>query len=261
MRLCVAAAMCLPPRTSNIASRKNEMSTLLTALVAFGAGILSFLSPCVLPLVPAYLGHLAGVSVHTAEDRRTAWRTVVHASFFVLGFSMVFVLVWVSVGVIGYLAQGYTFYLRYLGGVVLVVFGLHMAGVFRLPWLAQDRRLRTDPQRPPSLFTSWLIGVTFAAGWTPCVGPILAGIIALASTRETVAQGGALLAFYTAGLGVPFLLTAWGLTHAVAFLRRLNRYGRTVEVVSGAFLIVVGFLMFTNTFAQLSRYFAWIPVF
>ena len=237
------------------------MTPLFTALVAFGAGIASFLSPCVLPLVPAYIGHLAGTSVSEEQDAQATMRTVAHAAFFVLGFSTIFVLLWTLIGLVGWAIQGYTFYLRYVGGVILVVFGLHVAGVFRLRWLNQERRVYVNRSRPRSLLTSWLVGVTFAAGWTPCIGPILAGIIALATTRDTVGQGSLLLALYSAGLGIPFLLTAIGLSRAVPVLRWMNRHGHTVELVSGSFLIVVGVMLVTNTFAQLARYFTWVPIF
>jgi len=237
------------------------MAPLLTALIAFGAGIASFLSPCVLPLVPAYIGHLAGTSVSDERDTEATLRTVAHAAFFVLGFSIVFVLLWASIGLIGYAIKGYTFYLRYIGGAILVVLGLHVAGVFRIRWLNQERRVYVDRSRPRSFFTSWLVGITFAAGWTPCIGPILAGIIALAETRETVGEGSLLLALYSAGLGIPFLLTAIGLSRAVPILRWMNRHAHTVEVASGGLLIFIGVLMFMNIFAQLARYFTWIPVF
>lgn len=237
------------------------MTPLLTALVAFGAGIASFLSPCVLPLVPAYIGHLAGTSVSEERDTETTLRTVAHAAFFVLGFSAVFVILWASIGLVGWAIQGYTFYLRYIGGAILVILGLHVAGVFRLRWLNQERRVYVDRSRPRSYLTSWLVGITFAAGWTPCIGPILAGIIALATTRDTVGQGSLLLALYSAGLGIPFLLTAVGLSRAVPMLRWMNRHAHTVEVASGGLLIFIGVLMFMNTFAQLARYFTWIPVF
>ena len=237
------------------------MTPLLTGLIALGAGIASFLSPCVLPLVPAYIGHLAGTSVSDEQDARATLRTVAHAACFVLGFSAVFVLLWTLIGFVGWAIQGYTFYLRYVGGAILVALGLHVAGIFRLRWLNQERRMYVDRGRPRGFLTSWLVGVTFAAGWTPCIGPILAGIIALATTRETVGQGSLLLALYSAGLGIPFLLTAIGLSRAVPILRWMNRHAHTVEVASGGLLIVIGVMMFMNTFAQLARYFTWIPVF
>lgn len=237
------------------------MTPILTALIALGAGIASFLSPCVLPLVPAYIGHLAGTSVAEERDAQATLRTVAHAACFVLGFSAVFVLLWTSFGLVGYAIQGYTSYLRYVGGVILVILGLHVAGILRLRWLNQERRIYVDRSRPRNFLTSWLVGVTFAAGWTPCIGPILGGIIALAGTRETVGEGSLLLALYSAGLGIPFLLTAIGLSRAVPILRWMNRHAHTVEVASGGLLIVIGVMMFMNTFAQLARYFTWIPVF
>ncbi len=232
--------------------------SLLTAAAAFGAGVLSFLSPCVLPLVPAYIGHLAGASLRPgapAVDRAT---TVSHALAFVLGFTTVFVLFWTVIRLVDlYVFPGFVSYFRQVGGVVLIAMGLHVAGVYRIPVLLREKRLYLGRTGTPSLPLSFAVGVLFAAGWTPCIGPILSGIIGLATFADTMAQGVVLLASYSLGLGVPFLATAFALGTATLFLKRFSRYFGVVEVVSGTFLIGVGVLMATGLFLRLPQYFNW----
>ena len=236
------------------------MSGEISLLIAFAAGILSFLSPCVLPLVPAYLTHLAGNQVagnKLADDRLDRLRLFGHAVAFVLGFTLIFVALWVAVGAVGYFVQGYYDYLRIAGGVVLIVFGLHELGLFQIPALYRERRFYLTNRGRASLPVSFLIGVVFAAGWTPCIGPVLAGIIGLATVRGTLIEGTVLLTAYSLGLGVPFLLTAVALDRATRVLRRLGRQARLVTVASGLLLIAVGVLMLTNMFVLLPRYFQW----
>jgi cytochrome c-type biogenesis protein len=232
--------------------------SLITAVVAFGAGLLSFLSPCVLPLVPAYLGHLAGASLSPGAPRVSRWTTLSHATAFVLGFTAVFVLFWTVIRLVDlYLFPGVIHLVRQVGGVVLIVMGLHVAGVLRIPLLLRERRLYFERRGSPSLPASFIVGVVFAAGWTPCIGPILSGIIGLATFTETMAEGAVLLATYSLGLGVPFLATALALGSAVVFLKRFNRYFGYVEIASGLFLIGVGILMLTGLFLRLPQYFNW----
>ena len=232
--------------------------SLLSAVLAFGAGLLSFLSPCVLPLVPAYVGHLAGASLSPGAPTISRATTLSHALAFVLGFTTVFVLFWTVIRVIDlYVFPGFVSYFRQVGGVVLIVMGLHVAGVFRIPLLYREKRFYLQRRGAPSLPMSFVVGVIFAAGWTPCIGPILSGIIGLATFTDTMAQGAVLLASYSLGLGVPFLVTAFALGSATLFLKRFNRYFGVVEVVSGVFLIVVGVLMFTGLFLRLPQYFNW----
>lgn len=233
------------------------MSDSISVAVAFLAGLLSFLSPCVLPLVPAYIGHLAGTSIGQVDGSTNRRVALSHAAVFVLGFSLVFIVFWASIGLIGYLVQDYAGLLRQGGGIVLIVMGLHVSGLIRIPWLYQERRFQPGMTWKRGYPTSFAIGLLFAAGWTPCIGPILAGIIALASTRETVGEGFYLLVFYSAGLGVPFLIVAAALGSATRVVRRMSRYSGTIELISGIFLIAVGILMFTNTFARLPKYFNW----
>ena len=235
----------------------NSLS-LLSAVLAFGAGLLSFLSPCVLPLVPAYVGHLAGASLSPGAPGISRATTMSHALAFVLGFTTVFVLFWTVIAVIDlYVFPGFVSYFRQVGGVVLIIMGLHVAGVFRIPLLYREKRLYVQRQGAPNLPMSFVVGVVFAAGWTPCIGPILSGIIGLATFADTMAQGAILLASYSLGLGVPFLVTAFALGSATLFLKRFNRYFGVVEVVSGVFLIAVGVLMVTGLFLRLPQYFNW----
>lgn len=224
---------------------------------AAGAGVLSFASPCVVPLVPAYLGYLSGATV-SAEgqlvgDRR---KVVAHALLFVLGFALVFVALGASVGLIGYaLLQNLTL-VQKIGGIILVILGLHMLRLLHLPFL--NRTFQIDPHRIGArrgYGKSLIVGAIFAAGWTPCVGVVLSGILALAAASATVGQGALLLAAYSAGLGLPFVLAAMALERARGWLRQLNRRARLVETVSGLMLVGMGLLVYTNFLSILSAYF------
>jgi cytochrome c-type biogenesis protein len=230
-------------------------------LIAFLAGIVSFASPCCLPLVPAYVGYMVGAAPDGLANRRmVAFR---QALAFVLGFSAVFIALWASVGLIGYVLRDYAGVMRQVGGAVLVFMGLHVAGVINIAALYREVRLpvgplggnaslEVAPVRPPSYARSTLLGVTFAAGWTPCVGPILGGIIGLASVSASVAEGTVLLVAYSAGLALPFVLVAVGASSVSHRLGWLRVHHRAVSVATGAMLVAVGFLMITNTFARLS---------
>lgn len=230
----------------------------VTLVLAFAAGIASFVSPCVLPLVPAYVTNLAGVSLgEEAPSVGVRLSTVAHSLAFVIGFTLVFVAFWSSIGLIGYVAPTYWPYIRLVGGVVLVFMGFHVMGIWRIPFLEREMRSGFNLRGRASYPRSFVLGLVFAAGWTPCIGPVLAGIIGLASLRETVWQGSYLLLAYSLGLGIPFLATALAMGPATSFLRRLRRYQRPIEVFSGLFIVVVGILMMTNTFAKIPRYFYW----
>ncbi len=240
--------------------------------VAFLAGIVSFASPCCLPLVPGYVSYMVAISPdRAAASRRLAF---FHALAFVVGFSVVFIALWGSVGLIGYLFRDYVGLLRLLGGAVLVFMGLHVAGVISISALYRERRLPMGAgagawsgsgsvglagagsgaaaASAPGYGRSALLGVVFAAGWTPCIGPILGGIIGLASVSASVAQGTALLLVYALGLGIPFILVALGATEVSDRLGWLRRHNAAVSAVTGAMLVAIGFLMITNTFGRLS---------
>lgn len=229
----------------------------VTLLAALGAGILSFISPCVLPLVPVYIGYLSGTAAGL-PGQASRGATLRQSLLFVLGFSLVFILLGASAGLLGRSLNEYLHTLRQVGGVLLVIFGLHVMGVLRIPWLYYDKRLDYRPSTVGGA-TPVLIGMVFALGWTPCVGPILAAILLLASDSATVGQGALLLAVYSLGLGLPFIATGLALGSATRLLKQLNRYYRAIEIVSGLFLIVLGVLLFTNTVQRLSGYFWWVP--
>lgn len=230
----------------------------LSMAAAFVAGVLSFLSPCVLPLVPAYIGHLAGASLSPGQTTVSRATTLTHAVAFVLGFTTIFVLFWTVIwGIDLYVFPGFVNVFRQVGGVILIAMGLHVAGVLRIPWLYREKRFYVQRRGGLSLPVSFMVGVLFAAGWTPYIGPILSGIIGLATFADTMAQGAVLLASYSLGLGVPFLATAFALGSAALFLKRFSRYFGVVEVLSGVFLIGVGVLMLTGLFLRLPQYFNW----
>jgi cytochrome c-type biogenesis protein len=232
----------------------------LAVVVAFVAGVVSFASPCCLPLVPAYVGYMVGTVPDQTAARRRA--TLYQALAFVLGFSAVFISLWASVGLIGYVFRDYAGFLRQLGGALLVFMGLHVAGVINVAALYREVRLPLGPfardaslgrsTAAPSYARSALLGVVFAAGWTPCIGPILGGIIGLASVSSTVFEGSVLLAAYAAGLAIPFILVAVGASSVSRRLGWLRDHATAVSWASGGMLVVVGLLMLTNTFVRLS---------
>jgi cytochrome c-type biogenesis protein len=223
----------------------------ITLLGAFAAGLLSFLSPCVLPLTPVYIARLAGPAIleGSALDarRKAALRltTTLHAAAFVCGFALTFIALGATAGVLGSLLASHQLLLRQVGGVVLMLFGLHVAGILRLPALDRERRFDLRPATR-SYPASLLIGLIFALGWTPCVGPILAGVLVLAAQARTLAFGVLLLAVYSLGLGVPFLALGLAFDRLAPALKRLTPYLRAVELVTGFLLAVIGVVIFFN---------------
>jgi cytochrome c-type biogenesis protein len=229
--------------------------------IAFLAGVVSFASPCCLPLVPGYVSYMVATNPDDpAASRRVA---LFHSLAFVAGFTVVFIAIWASVGLVGYLFRDYLGLLRQLGGAVLVFMGLHVAGLISVSALYREARLPVGPgsasqvggegaRGEPSYGRSALVGVIFSAGWTPCIGPILGGIIGLASVSASVAEGTVLLFVYAIGLGIPFVLVALGATAVSERLRWFRRHQTAVDVATGAMLAGIGFLMITNTFARLS---------
>jgi cytochrome c-type biogenesis protein len=251
----------------------------VTLFMAFGAGLLSFISPCVLPLVPGYLSYISGLSLD--EMRGTparagagtgaavavaaapaARRQVVLASLaFILGFSIVFVSLGAAASAIGqFLIAQQTLFSR-IAGAIIIVFGLHTMGVLRIEWLYQEKRVHTS-RKPAGFVGATLIGVAFAFGWTPCIGPILAGILALAGTQETVGQGVRLLSIYSLGLGVPFLATALMMNRFFTAMGRIRRHYHKIEIVSGVLLVIIGLLIFTNRFTVIAQWLTpYLPVY
>ncbi len=227
-----------------------------TLPLAFVAGVLSFLSPCVLPLVPSYLAFVGGSS---ATDDARAGRAVLlrQSLLFIAGFALVFIALGASASLLGSLMRQHRDVLTVIAGIVVVLFGLVMLGVVRVPLLYREARVqyRGETRRP---WGALLLGMAFAAGWTPCIGPILGGILTLAGASGTLSQGVALLAVYALGLGVPFLAAALALGPFLAFSQRFRRYLPWVERGAGVLLVAAGLLMVTGTYTHLNAYLAQI---
>lgn len=218
-------------------------------LVAFIAGILSFLSPCVLPLVPSYIGFLTGLSLDEMSSRRRVAFT--HALLFVLGFTLIFLLLGASATALGRSLNYHKVWLQRIGGVLIIGFGLICLGVIKLDFLQMERRVHLQ-NKPLGYLGSVFVGVAFGAGWTPCIGPILGGILGLAAASETLGRGIALLGAYSAGLAVPFLLAAWAVDGFLEWFQKFRRYLPWVMKVSGALLVIVGVLLVTGQFTRLA---------
>jgi len=228
----------------------------LGVAVAFSAGLFSFLSPCVLPLFPSYLSFITGMSVAdlSAElSPAVRRRVLVHAIVFVLGFSLVFVGLGASFSAVGQFLLDYRDWIRRVGGVLIVIFGLYIAGIFRLGLFGRTAQWQIR-EKPAGYLGTLAVGVTFAIGWTPCVGPILGAILSLAGTAETVTTGVGLLVAYSLGLGVPFLLSAIALGSFLKFFKRYRPFIPTVERGAGVLLVVVGVLVYTNYYIVLNAW-------
>jgi cytochrome c-type biogenesis protein len=226
-----------------------------TMLLAFFAGLGSFFSPCVLPLLPSYLGFIAGLpatALLEGADPARHWRRLLSSTMaFVLGFTVVFVAMGAAATAIGQILEAHLSILQKLAGLIVVILGLHMVGILRLTPLYRERRFRMAG-RPMGLVGAFLIGMAFAFGWTPCVGPILGSVLLLASTSESVGRGVTLLLAYSLGLGIPFLTVGLAAGSLLPLLRRISGGLRTVEVIAGLLLIVVGLLIFSNKLSLLS---------
>ena len=221
----------------------------LGLVVAFLAGLLSFLSPCVLPLVPSYVGFLTGMTLPEMTGRRRIALT--HALLFVAGFSLIFVLLGASATALGGALKYYQAWIARAGGVLVIVFGLLCLGVVKVGFLEQERRLQLQ-HKPVGYLGSVLVGMAFGAGWTPCIGPVLGAILSLAATSASVPRGMLLLGVYSAGLAVPFLLAAVAVESFLEWFQRFRRYLPWVMRVSGVLLIFVGILMATGQFTRLA---------
>ncbi len=224
--------------------------------LAFASGLISVFSPCVLPLMPAYLSLISGVSVAElgkgANDHAQRARVMEACFGFVSGFSTVFIVLGASAFALGRVLRvwrldlfGYEIGIAQLAGVVIIVFGLHMMGIFKIGWLLRDTRFQLD-MGTPGFFGSFTVGAGFGFGWSPCIGPILGAVLTLAGSRDTVFEGITLLAVYSAGLAVPFLLAGWSIDHFFTAFARIKKHFRTLEIGSGVMLIGVGILLATN---------------
>ncbi len=232
----------------------NEPAALGIA-VAFAAGLLSFLSPCVLPLVPSYVGFLTGMSLPEMGGRRRV--ALLHALLFVAGFSLVFILLGASATALGRALNYYQVWIQRLGGVLIIGFGLVCLGVIKSDWLTQERRVHLE-HKPVGYLGSALVGMAFGAGWTPCIGPVLGAILGLAATSADLSRGVLLLAVYSAGLAVPFLIAALAVERFLDWFQRFRKYLPWVMRVSGALLVLVGVLLLTGEFTRLA---GWLQTF
>lgn len=218
--------------------------------VALLAGALSFLSPCVLPIVPPYLAYMSGVSVAEMEQGGSGRRRgVIAALFFVLGLSTIFILLGFTASAFGAFFLEYQAILAKVSGVVVILFGLHFLSVFRIPFLDQEARLEAGDQGG-SAFGAYILGLAFAFGWTPCIGPQLGAILSMAASEASLTRGTLLLAVYAAGLGIPFLLAAMFLTRAMGVMNRIKKHMHKIEIAMGALLVLVGIALLTGAFTD-----------
>lgn len=227
---------------------------LLLIGTAFVAGLISFVSPCVLPLVPAYISYMSGVSVDElieGASRESARRAGIRSLFFVLGFSAVFITMGATATSLGEALIEHRDILMKIGGVVIIIFGLHMLGVFKIKALYAERRFHVR-LKSVGYLGAFLMGLMFAFGWTPCVGPVLGTILGMAASTDTVMNGIALLAVYSLGLGVPFILTGFLTNRAFAAMNRIKPHFRKIEIASGLLLIAVGYLVFTGSLQEMA---------
>ena len=231
--------------------------THITVGIAFLAGLVSFVSPCVLPLVPAYLSLLTGSTLEELQgregDRGLRALAVGHAIAFILGFTLVFVALGLTASVLGGVLNANRVLIEQIGGVIVVILGLQMMGMLRIPFLMRDTRVSVQREHR-NYWTSGLVGIAFAAGWSPCIGPILSGILAIASQQHT-AQAAFLLSVYSLGLAVPFLITAFAIGAVLPLLARVKRFLPAIEFCAGLFLIAVGLVLVNNAFYTVAGWF------
>lgn len=228
--------------------------TNISVFLAFSAGLLSFLSPCVLPLIPAYVSYLTGSSIENLNDRRSKVITLYRSFGFVLGFSIIFVFMGASITSIGKLLISHQIIFKKLGGILIVIFGLHTTGIFKIRLFYHEKRFISFDSIHGK-FSSVLMGMAFAAGWTPCIGPILSSILIYATSMETLSKGILLLVIYSLGLAVPFILTALAIGSFSKQFKKFSKYLPTVSILSGILMIIMGIMIFTNKMNALSRYF------
>jgi len=229
----------------------------VSVFIAFSAGLLSFVSPCVLPLVPSYITYITGVSFHEltgAESKsKLRWVTIFHSLLFISGFSTIFILMGASASYVGQLLAQYQYWIMKVGGVLIIILGIHFTGLITLPFLQMEKRLELR-KKPLGYLGSFLVGIIFAAGWTPCVGPILSTILIYAGTSKNFYTGILLLAIYSLGLGAPFFLASLAFNSFLSAFEKMKRYMRVITLVSGLFLIVIGILMLTDTLKEINYF-------
>lgn len=226
----------------------NQGSEPVTILVAFVAGMLSFLSPCVLPLMPSYISYITGITfgelTQQVLPKRVRFLTVIHSLLFIAGFTAVFVLLGASFTFLGSLLSRYQDMIKKAGGIIVILLGLHIAGVINLSFLQREKKFEINA-RPLGFLGSFLVGATFSLGWTPCVGPILSSILILSSTADEIGKGIALLLSYSLGLGLPFFLSSLLINNFLAYFNKVKGYLRIISIISGLFIIIIGVMILT----------------
>ena len=232
-------------------------------LTAFVFGLLSFVSPCVLPIVPGYISFISGVSLDEMNDKdqkKSAMRSIVlNSLFFIGGFTLVFILLGATATTLGKTFNEYYSAISKVAGAIIIVFGLHMMGLFRIRFLNYEKRFHVG-EKKLGMFGSFLVGNAFAFGWTPCIGPVLAAILVIASQQDTVYKGIALLTSYSLGLGIPFFLTGISINIFFNMFNKIKKYFHAIEIVGGAMLVILGLLIITNYLTIIAAYFSrWFP--
>jgi cytochrome c-type biogenesis protein len=228
----------------------------VTYSIAFLYGLLSFFSPCVLPLIPSYFCIITGLSLEelTQSPKAALRRKIIISTLaFVLGFSFVFILLGASASYLGGIVGPHKNVIRILGGALIIIFGLHLTGIVRIPWLQYEKRVRLQ-QRPLHLLGILLVGMAFGAGWTPCIGPILGSLLVLANDKETVGQGMRLLSTYSLGLSLPFILLSAGINYLLVFTKKATKVLRFANPVAGVLLLLTGMLLIMDKLRLLSWY-------
>lgn len=229
-----------------------DAGLMMALLIAFGAGVLSFLSPCVLPIVPPYLAYMGGISMQElSAEGRASRRAILPALFFVMGLSTVFLLLGFTASTMGHLFLRNAELFGRIAGVVVIIFGVHFLGILRIPFLMREARLDAG-DRGGSAFGAYILGLAFAFGWTPCIGPVLGAILTMAAADATVTRGTAMLGIYALGLGLPFLLAAIFVQRSIGLMNRLKPYMGVIEKVMGLLLIAVGIALVTGAFSAFS---------
>jgi cytochrome c-type biogenesis protein len=229
----------------------------ISVLIAFSAGLLSFISPCVLPLVPSYLTYITGVSFKELADSeakaKLRWATISHSLLFIIGFSVVFILMGASASYLGQLLSRYQYWIMKGGGVLIIILGIQFTGLINIPFLQIEKRFEMR-KKPLGYLGSFFVGIVFAAGWTPCIGPILSTILIYASASKSFTTGILLLTVYSLGLGVPFFISSLAFSSFLTAFEKMRRYMRVITIASGFFLIGIGILFLTDTFKEINQY-------
>jgi cytochrome c-type biogenesis protein len=230
----------------------------VTVIVAFSAGLITFLSPCILPIFPSYLAYITGISIdelsHETNSKRARKTVITNSLLFILGFSIIFVLLGISATFIGRFLSENIRWIEIFGGIIVIILGLHFAGIFRLKFLDHEKRIHLQ-EKPLGFLGTVFVGMAFGAGWTPCVGPMLGAILTVAASTQDILKGIIILLSYSVGLGIPFLISGLLIHKFFEHFRKINKYFRTISMIGGVLLIIIGLLLITGYFSSIVTYF------